>query len=101
MSSDLWRDEIIYVIKGRGIRTFEQYTDLARVGRRHRLTSDQRRNVWSLYERYDQALRRRRAVDFADVILMALASVKAKPITAYGPTVTSAPEFTCCCSMYS
>ncbi|WP_233572316.1 UvrD-helicase domain-containing protein [Frigoribacterium sp. PhB160] len=96
MSSDYWRDEIIYVIKGRGIRTFEQYADLARIGRRHRLTTDQRRSVWSLYERYDQALRTRRAVDFADVILMALASVKAQPVTAYGAVIVDeAQDLTC------
>nr|WP_228506255.1 UvrD-helicase domain-containing protein [Frigoribacterium sp. VKM Ac-2530] len=96
MSSDYWKDEITYVIKGRGIRTFEQYADLARVGRRHRLTIDQRRLVWSLYERYDQALRRRKAVDFADVILMALASVKQKPLAGYGAVIVDeAQDLTC------
>ncbi|WP_197982289.1 nuclease-related domain-containing DEAD/DEAH box helicase [Frigoribacterium sp. CFBP 13707] len=96
MSSDYWRDEITYVIKGRGIRTFEQYADLARVGRRHRLTVDQRRSVWSLYERYDAGLRRRKAIDFADVILMALSSVRTTPITGYGAVlVDEAQDLTC------
>jgi hypothetical protein len=96
MSSDYWKDEITYVIKGRGIRSFEQYADLARVGRRHRLTIDQRRLVWSLYERYDQALRRRKAIDFADVILMALASVRRKPLAGYGAVIVDeAQDLTC------
>lgn len=96
MSSDYWKDEITYVIKGRGIRTFEQYADLARVGRRRRLTIDQRRLVWSLYERYDEALHRRKAVDFADVILMALASVKQKPLPGYGAVIVDeAQDLTC------
>ena len=96
MSSDYWRDEITYVIKGRGIRIFEQYADLARVGRRHRLTVDQRRSVWSLYERYDAALRRRKAIDFADVILMALSSVRTKPITGYGAVIVDEAQDLSC-----
>ncbi|MGO1318076.1 MAG: NERD domain-containing protein [Cellulomonadaceae bacterium] len=38
-----WREEINQVIKARGITRFDDYANLARTGRRHRLTIDQRR----------------------------------------------------------
>jgi len=95
-TSRYWRDEIDHVIKGRGIRTFEQYADLARIGRRHRLTIEQRRDVWSLYERYDRGLRRRGVHDFADVILLALDSLRAKPLERYGAVIVDeAQDLTC------
>jgi hypothetical protein len=95
-TSRYWRDEIDHVIKGRGIRTFEQYADLARVGRRYRLTVDQRRDVWSLYERYEQGLRRRDAHDFADVILLARDSLRATPLERYGAVIVDeAQDLTC------
>jgi hypothetical protein len=95
-TSRYWRDEIDHVIKGRGIRTFEQYADLARVGRRYRLTVDQRRDVWSLYERYEQGLRRRDAHDFADVILLARDSLRATSLERYGAVIVDeAQDLTC------
>jgi len=95
-TSRYWRDEIDHVIKGRGIRTFEHYADLARVGRRYRLTVDQRRDVWSLYERYEQGLRRRDAHDFADVILLARDSLRATPLDRYGAVIVDeAQDLTC------
>jgi len=95
-TSRYWRDEIDHVIKGRGIRTFEQYADLARVGRRYRLTVDQRRDVWSLFERYERGLRRRDAHDFADVILLARDSLRATPLERYGAVIVDeAQDLTC------
>ncbi|WP_423924195.1 UvrD-helicase domain-containing protein [Frigoribacterium sp. 2-23] len=95
-TSRYWREEIDHVIKGRGIRTFEQYADLARIGRRLRLTVEQRRDVWSLFERYEQGLRRRNAHDFPDVILMARDSLRANPLERYGAVIVDeAQDLTC------
>ncbi|MBU4214846.1 MAG: UvrD-helicase domain-containing protein [Actinobacteria bacterium] len=76
-----WRDEIGHVIKGRGITTFEAYAELPRTGRRHRLTLDQRREVWSLYEAYRRELDARGVCDFDDVILLAEAELRREPLT--------------------
>lgn len=75
-----WRDEIAHVIKGRGLTHFESYAELARTGRRYRLTVDQRQAVWRLYQAYDADLRARGAHDFADVILLAEAELRRRPL---------------------
>src|SRR5665648_343356 len=77
---DYWRDEIAYVIKGRGITQFEQYADLARTGRGYPLTTDQRRAVWDLYTAYDAELRAAGVDDFADVVLRAEAELRRQPL---------------------
>ena len=43
-----WEDEIDHVIKGRGIKTFDEYASVERTGRLRGLTTDQRRAVWEL-----------------------------------------------------
>ena len=96
ISPGYWKEEIAHVIKGRGITSFEAYAGLARVGRRHRLTVDQRRDVWSLYERYDHCLRRRGVHDHADVILLAVASIKGQPLERYQSVIVDeAQDLTC------
>ncbi len=75
-----WHDELLHVIKGRGLTTFEQYADLARAGRRRRLSVDQRREVWRLYLQYQQNLRDAGVMDFEDVILRAEASLRERPL---------------------
>lgn len=79
-----WRDEVQHVIKARGITQFDRYADLARTGRRHRLTIDQRRAVWHLYSTYSQNLVATGTHDFDDVILLAAAELERDPM----------PEFT-------
>ncbi|MBI1377796.1 MAG: AAA family ATPase [Frankiales bacterium] len=79
-SEDYWWDEIHAVIKGRGLRSEAEYLALTRVGRRTPLQEPTRRQVWTLYQRYQQALAERGLIDFADVIDAALASVRAEPI---------------------
>ncbi len=76
--ADYWREEISKVIKGRGITAFETYADLPRTGRRYRLTIEQRREVWDLYERYQRELSGRSIHDFDDLILLALAELAAR-----------------------
>ena len=68
---DYWRDEIHYVIKGRGLLSFEQYADLVRVGRRTRLLPEHRRAMWDLFCAYEQELTKADTVDFNDVLLLA------------------------------
>ncbi|MFA9430759.1 UvrD-helicase domain-containing protein [Egicoccus sp. AB-alg2] len=75
-----WREEIDYVLKGRGISRWETYAELDRTGRRRRMSVDQRRAVWELYSAYNAELRRRRIHDFADVILLAEAELQRQPL---------------------
>ncbi|MFS0703640.1 UvrD-helicase domain-containing protein [Cellulomonas sp. 179-A 9B4 NHS] len=76
---DYWHDEVIHVIKGRGLTRWEQYADLPRLGRRHRLGPQQRRVVWNLYQAYDAELRVRGVHDFADQIALAEAELRRQP----------------------
>ncbi|MCC2333666.1 UvrD-helicase domain-containing protein [Cellulomonas wangsupingiae] len=76
---DYWHDEVSCVIKGRGLTRWEQYADLPRLGRRHRLGPQQRRVVWDLYEAYQQELRARGVHDFADQISLAEAELRREP----------------------
>jgi len=75
-----WDEEIQYVLKGRGITTFEAYADLNRAGRRHRLSLTSRQAVWDLYQAYDTELRRRHVHDYADLILLAEAELRRDPL---------------------
>ncbi|QGF23466.1 nuclease-related domain-containing DEAD/DEAH box helicase [Raineyella fluvialis] len=75
-----WDEEIQCVLKGRGITRFEQYADLNRTGRRHRLALNGRQAVWALYEAYEAELRARRIHDFADQILLAEAELVREPL---------------------
>ncbi len=76
---DYWHEEVSSVIKGRGLTRWEQYADLPRLGRRHRLGPQQRRVVWELYQAYDAELRDRGVHDFADQIALAEAELRREP----------------------
>jgi hypothetical protein len=95
-----WEDEIRYVIKGRGLTRFEQYADLARVGRRHALTVEQRQAAWDLHEAYDRGLRERRVTDWEDIILLARASLAAQPLQGYDAVIVDEAQ-DLSCSMVS
>lgn len=95
-SVDYWHDEVNAVIKGRGIRTIDQYSALARTGRRRRLTADQRRHVWRFYVAYEKARSAAQIYDFPDVILHAAASLRAEPLEGYSAVVIDeAQDLTC------
>jgi superfamily I DNA/RNA helicase len=66
------REELDWVIKGRGLASFDDYLSLARTGRGTPLPERVRRQVWALYEEYEHQLQRRRIVDFNDLLLKAL-----------------------------
>ena len=94
--TDYWRDEILSVIKGRGLREFSQYADLPRTGRRRALGLDARRAVWELYSEYNIALRELGVNDEADIILMASRSLQAVPLAGYlAVIVDEAQDLSC------
>lgn len=66
-----WREEIDYVIKGRGLKDFSAYRDLARVGRKTPLKGADRELMWDLYLAYETNLRESGTHDFNDLILAA------------------------------
>jgi hypothetical protein len=66
------REELDWVIKGRGLASLDDYLSLARTGRGTPLPERVRKQVWALYEEYEHQLQRRRIVDFNDLLLKAL-----------------------------
>lgn len=79
ISSAYWREEIDYVIKGRGLESFDQYRDLQRIGRKTPLRLNDRQLVWELYEAYEALLDEAEVHDFNDLILEAHAAVRRTP----------------------
>jgi hypothetical protein len=76
-----WRDEIAYVIKGRGFTCLDDYLGPDRHGRKTRLAPVHRHAVWRLYEEYERLRVDRGLYDFADLLLLALDSVRRDPAT--------------------
>ena len=74
-----WQEEVAVVLRGRGITDFDTYADLARTGRKHRLTTEQRRAVWDLHLAYEANLAAAGVTDFAGSIVLAEAAVRAVP----------------------
>jgi hypothetical protein len=85
--SSYWEDEIDYVIKGRGITTFDEYASADRTGRLRGLTIDQRRSVWELFTAYQARMLARGAHDDADIILLAEQSLREQPLDRYAAVV--------------
>ena len=77
LGREYWHEEVFSVIKGRGLVEFEQYADLARIGRRTPLNAGQRRAVWDLYVGYQRGLEKARIEDFDDLVDRALALAEA------------------------
>ncbi|WP_280692712.1 MULTISPECIES: nuclease-related domain-containing DEAD/DEAH box helicase [unclassified Kitasatospora] len=75
-TSHYWREEIDYVIKGRGITTFEQYAVLPRRRRRVTLRRNHREAVWALYEEYERLRTQRGVHDFNDILTLALGHLR-------------------------
>jgi hypothetical protein len=75
-----WKEEVAYVIKGRGLTHLDQYTALDRVGRRTPLRPEARSLVWRLYERYQQLLDEDGLCDYDDLLAHALESVRTDPL---------------------
>lgn len=66
-----WKEELDYVIKGRGLTDFAEYAELNRLGRRTPLRTEHREAMWELYVEYE----RRRGLlgihDFNDALILA------------------------------
>lgn len=91
-----WKEELEYVLKGRGITTFEQYASLTRTGRRYPLPASMRRDVWALYVAYEAELRGRRIHDYSDLVLLAEKSLQEEPLTGYSAVIVDeAQDLTC------
>lgn len=65
------RDEITAVVKGRGVRTVDEYLGMERTGRGTRLTEPLRRQVWQLRHEWDAQMAGRGTIDFVDVVIRA------------------------------
>jgi superfamily I DNA/RNA helicase len=75
MKSHFFRSEIADVIKGRGLRTWEQYREAERIGRKRRLPEEDRRFVWKVYEEYEAELAKLDVtgkLDYQDLALLFL-----------------------------
>ncbi|MEU6312523.1 UvrD-helicase domain-containing protein [Streptomyces sp. NPDC047014] len=82
-----WREEIDYVVKGRGLTRFEEYATVPRRRRQARLHRTHRQWVWELYEAYE-ALRAERGVhDFNDVLSLALAEAAEEEAPRYAAVI--------------
>jgi hypothetical protein len=91
-----WEDEIAYVVKGRGLTHFDEYADLARVGRKHALPVDVRHAVWDLYEGYTANLRQRGVCDFEDTVLLARDAVREIPLDRYDAVIVDEAQDLSC-----
>ncbi|MFD8885826.1 UvrD-helicase domain-containing protein [Streptomyces erythrochromogenes] len=80
-----WREEIDYVIKGRGLTRFEEYAVVVRKRRKAGLHRTQRQSVWELYEEYEARRRERGVHDFNDVLSLALGEVSRETEDRGGP----------------
>jgi len=93
---DYWIDELKHVIKGRGLTHFDEYADLARVGRKHALPVEIRQAIWDLYEAYSTNLRSRGVCDFEDVVLLARDAVRDQPLDRYDAVIVDEAQDLSC-----
>lgn len=77
------REEVTAVIKGRGIRSVDEYLGVERTGRRTRLTVPHRRQVWLLREAWDAEMAKRGTMDFVDAIVRARDLARQRPAPTY------------------
>ena len=68
LREDYLRDEVQYVLKGRGVDSLEEYRDMERTGRRMSFTPAMREQTWELREEWDRRLREAGTVDYPDVV---------------------------------
>jgi hypothetical protein len=75
-----WRTEIDRVIKGRGLRTFQEYAAVDRRGRTRALRTGNREPVWQLYLTYERMLADKGVDDHNDMIAAALDELREQPL---------------------
>ncbi len=71
--------EIENVIKGRNLKTFEQYVAAKRTGRAQGLQRPARKVVWEVYEAYQAVLRDKGLIDYLDLAIRALEQLETQP----------------------
>jgi AAA domain/Nuclease-related domain len=86
-SPQYWRDEIDYVIKGRGITALDQYVGLARRRRVTTLRRADREAMWELFTEYERIRTERGIHDFNDLLSLALAESSRAPEPAYAAVI--------------
>jgi hypothetical protein len=91
-----WKEEVLSVIKGRGLTRFDQYAELARAGRRRGLSLESRKAVWELYGEYEVGLREAGIHDFSDLILLAEKSLRANPLRGYSAVIADEAQDLSC-----
>ena len=77
------RNEVKYVIKGRGINSLEEYLTIQRTGRRVPFSPSMRKQAWRLRETYDQLLAKSGIVDFEDIVQSALETARQETAPRY------------------
>lgn len=91
-----WKEEIDWVIKGRGITRLDDYLRLPRTGRRRRLAEDDRRAVWELFIAYEELRTASGFDDWGEVIRRADASLAASPDDSYAAVIVDeVQDLTC------
>lgn len=66
-----WKEEIDYVIKGRGLTEFGDYAGLQRTGRGNPMQRPHREAMWDLYIAYEEHLESAGSCDFNDWLIQA------------------------------
>lgn len=78
---DFWFAEFSDVLKGREVRSIDEYLTLDRFGRGLGLAAPARQAVWAVYQAYER--RRGGRLDWDDVVAKALARVRAGAVERY------------------
>ena len=76
---EFFKSEIDDVIKGRNLRTWQEYAQARRVGRGQALAEPGRRFVWAVYEGYCDQLDRVDKFDYTDLAIHALDCIENDP----------------------
>ena len=76
LTTSYLREEIDWIVKGRGFTSPDGYFALQRSGRGTPLSRELRTQVWQLYEAYENELRRAGVHDFNDVLISAYQLVR-------------------------
>lgn len=79
VTRDYVREEIAAVIKGRGLRSLDEYLAVERTGRRTPLPAIQREQIWHIRRAWDRRLTQQGILDFPDVILRARDHARRRP----------------------
>ena len=91
-----WQEELDYVIKGRGLTDFDEYAELARVGRRAPMRLEHREAMWALYVEYERLLRAAGVQDFNDILITARELLRAgEAQVSYGAVIVDEVQDLC------